>query len=70
MSISVTRASSVRTAAIEKAAKDLEPEFWEVSKAEHVKRVAELKERGLNLVPAAGCKVNSMKDDWLRVLPS
>jgi TRAP-type C4-dicarboxylate transport system substrate-binding protein len=48
-------------AAIEKAARDLEPEFWEVSKAEHTKRVAELKEKGLNLVPAPAALVDEMR---------
>ena len=48
-------------AAIEKAARDLEPEFWEVSKAEHATRVAELKERGLNLVPAPAALVEEMR---------
>lgn len=53
--------SPAHRTAIEKAGRDMEPEFWEVSKGEHVKRVAELKERGLVVVPAPRELVEEMR---------
>jgi TRAP-type C4-dicarboxylate transport system substrate-binding protein len=40
-------------AAIEKLAREMEPEFWKVSEGEHTKRMAQLKENGMTVEPAA-----------------
>jgi TRAP-type C4-dicarboxylate transport system substrate-binding protein len=40
-------------AAIERLARDMEPGFWEVSKAEHVQRMAQLKQNGMTVEPAS-----------------
>jgi TRAP-type C4-dicarboxylate transport system substrate-binding protein len=40
-------------AAIEKLAREMEPEFWKVSEGEHTKRMAQLKENGMTVEPAS-----------------
>ena len=39
-------------ATIERIARELEPQFWEVSKQDHEKKVAALKANGMNVAPA------------------
>ena len=40
-------------AAIEKLAKEMEPEFWKVSEGEHAQRMAQLKQNGMTVDPAS-----------------
>jgi len=47
-------------ATIERVAKELEPQFWEVSKQDHEKKVAVLKENGMNVAPAPKAMVDEM----------
>ena len=47
--------------AIEAAAAALEPEFWENSKQDHEKKVAELKANGMNVQPAPEALQNEMR---------
>jgi TRAP-type C4-dicarboxylate transport system substrate-binding protein len=47
--------------AIEKVAKRLEPEFWEVSKGEHAKRMAELASHGMKVEPPSAELIAAMK---------
>ncbi len=47
-------------AAIEKVARDLEPEFWQTSKQDHEKKVAELKAQGMDIQPASAALVSRM----------
>jgi TRAP-type transport system periplasmic protein len=47
-------------AAIEKVAKELEPEFWEVSKQDHQKKVAELRSKGMTIADAPKAMVDEM----------
>ena len=46
--------------AIEKAARELEPEFWEASKQDHAKKVAELKANGMDIQPASQPMLDEM----------
>jgi TRAP-type C4-dicarboxylate transport system substrate-binding protein len=46
--------------AIEAVAKELEPRFWEVSKQDHEKKVAELKANGMTIQPASSALVDEM----------
>ena len=46
---------------IERTAKDMEPEFWKVSQAEHVKRMGELKEKGMTVEPAPAALLDRMR---------
>lgn len=48
--------------AIEKTAKALEPGFWEVSKGEHAKRMAELAARGMKVEPPSAELIAAMKN--------
>ena len=48
-------------AALEKLARDMEPGFWEVSKAEHVQRMAQLKQNGMTVEPASKELVERMR---------
>jgi TRAP-type transport system periplasmic protein len=41
-------------------AKELEPQFWEVSKQDHEKKVAELKANGMTIAPAPKAMVDEM----------
>ena len=52
--------SPAHQAAIEKVAKELEPEFWEVSKQDHQKKVAELKSKGMTITDAPKAMVDEM----------
>jgi TRAP-type C4-dicarboxylate transport system substrate-binding protein len=45
--------SAENRAAIEKLARELEPQFWDVSRAEHTKRMGELKANGMTVEPAS-----------------
>ena len=45
--------SAPQRAAIEKLARELEPQFWDVSRGEHTKRMAELREKGMTVEPAS-----------------
>jgi TRAP-type C4-dicarboxylate transport system substrate-binding protein len=47
-------------AAIEKVARELEPQFWEASKQDHAKKVAELKANGMEIQPASAKLVSQM----------
>lgn len=47
--------------AIEKTAKALEPGFWEVSKGEHAKRMAELAAHGMTVEPPSAELIAAMK---------
>ena len=40
-------------AAIERLAREMEPEFWKVSQAEHTTRMDELRKNGMTVEPAA-----------------
>jgi len=40
-------------AAIEKLAKEMEPEFWKVSESEHAQRMAQLRQNGMTVEPAS-----------------
>jgi TRAP-type C4-dicarboxylate transport system substrate-binding protein len=62
--------------AVEKVAKDLEPGFWEVSKGEHAKRMAELEQHGMKVEPASAELIAAMKkvtrpivDDYVKSNP-
>ncbi len=52
--------SPAHQAAIEKVAKELEPEFWEVSKQDHQKKVAELRSKGMTITDAPKAMVDEM----------
>ncbi len=45
--------SAENRAAIEKLAKEMEPGFWDVSKAEHAQRMGQLKSNGMTVEPAS-----------------
>lgn len=47
-------------ATIERIAKEMEPQFWEVSKQDHEKKVAELKANGMIIAPAPKAMVDEM----------
>lgn len=47
-------------ATIERVAKELEPQFWEASKQDHEKKVAELKTNGMTIAPAPKSMVDEM----------
>ena len=47
-------------ATIERVAKELEPQFWEVSRQDHEKKVAELKANGMTVAPAPKAMVDEM----------
>lgn len=47
-------------AAIEKVARELEPRFWETSKQDHEKKVAELKANGMEIQPASPALISQM----------
>jgi TRAP-type C4-dicarboxylate transport system substrate-binding protein len=47
-------------ATIERVARELEPEFWENSKRDHEKKVAELKANGMNIGPAPRQMIDEM----------
>jgi TRAP-type C4-dicarboxylate transport system substrate-binding protein len=62
--------------AIERVAKELEPGFWEVSKGEHAKRMAELAKNGMKVEPASVELIAAMKkvtrpivDDYVKHNP-
>jgi TRAP-type transport system periplasmic protein len=48
-------------AAIESVAKEMEPEFWKVSEAEHTKRMGELREKGMTVEPAPAALLERMR---------
>lgn len=45
--------SADQKAALEKTARDLEPQFWDTSRAEHATRMAQLKQNGMSVEPAS-----------------
>lgn len=47
-------------AAIEKVARELEPQFWETSKQDHEKKVAELKANGMEIQAASPALISQM----------
>jgi TRAP-type C4-dicarboxylate transport system substrate-binding protein len=47
-------------ATIERVAKELEPQFWEVSRQDHEKKVAELKANGMTVAPAPKAMIDEM----------
>ena len=47
-------------AILERVAKELEPTFWENSKQDHEKKVAELKANGMNIATAPKVMVDEM----------
>lgn len=52
--------TSAQQATIERIAKEMEPQFWEVSKQDHEKKVAELKANGMNIAPAPKAMTDEM----------
>jgi TRAP-type C4-dicarboxylate transport system substrate-binding protein len=48
-------------AAIEKLAREMEPEFWKVSEGEHAQRMAQLKQNGMSVEPASKELVDRMR---------
>ncbi|RYF84147.1 MAG: c4-dicarboxylate-binding protein [Comamonadaceae bacterium] len=48
-------------AAIEKVAREMEPQFWEASRQDHEKKVAELKANGMTVSAAPKAMVDEMK---------
>jgi TRAP-type C4-dicarboxylate transport system substrate-binding protein len=46
--------------AIEGAARELEPQFWEASKQDHAKKVAELQANGMDIKPASRAMLEEM----------
>ena len=47
-------------ATIERIAHEMEPQFWEASKQDHQKKVAELKANGMNVADAPKAMVDEM----------
>ena len=61
---------------IQELGKRLEPEFWNVSKAEHETRMGELRQHGMTVEPAAPALIDAMRqatasmaDDFIRANP-
>jgi TRAP-type C4-dicarboxylate transport system substrate-binding protein len=48
-------------AAIEQLAREMEPEFWKVSEAEHTQRMAQLKQNGMTVEPASKEMLDRMR---------
>ena len=53
--------SAPHRAAIEKLAREMEPQFWDVSRSEHTKRMAELREKGMTVEPASKEMLDRMR---------
>lgn len=53
--------SAENRAIIEKAGKDMEPEFWKVSEAEHARRMDELRKNGMTIEPASKDLLDRMR---------
>jgi TRAP-type C4-dicarboxylate transport system substrate-binding protein len=52
--------SPAQQATIERVAKEMEPQFWENSKQDHEKKVAELKANGMNIANAPKAMIDEM----------